>query len=103
MSRFACTTSRSSADRFARNQVYLQRTLSHAQTSLARVAGDVANRRTDLSDVVRGRFETANEATGDRTRFEITYGASGALAEVPIHMAFQPRWSFKVELFLTGT
>ena len=36
------------------------------------------------------------------TTFEITYGASGALAEVPIHMAYQPRWWFKVELFLTG-
>jgi hypothetical protein len=55
-----------------------------------------------FSDVVRGRFETVNEATGDRTRFEITYGASGALAEVPIHIAYQPRWWFKVELFLTG-
>jgi hypothetical protein len=55
-----------------------------------------------FSDVVRGQFETANEATGDRTRFEITYGASGALAEVPIHIAYQPRWWFRVELFLTG-
>ena len=55
-----------------------------------------------FSDVVRGRFETANETTGNRTRFEITYGASGALAEVPIHIAYQPRWWFQVELFLTG-
>jgi hypothetical protein len=55
-----------------------------------------------FSDVVRGRFENTNEATGDRTRFEITYGASGALAEVPIHIAYQPRWWFQVELFLTG-
>ena len=56
-----------------------------------------------FSDVVRGQFETTNEATGDRTRFEITYGASGALAEVPIHIAYQPRWWFRVELFLTGS
>jgi hypothetical protein len=55
-----------------------------------------------FSDVVRGRFETANEATGNRTRFEITYGASGALAEVPIHIVYRPRWWFQVELFLTG-
>jgi hypothetical protein len=55
-----------------------------------------------FSDVVRGQFETTNESTGNRTRFEITYGASGALAEVPIHLAYQPRWWFRVELFLTG-
>jgi hypothetical protein len=55
-----------------------------------------------FNDVLRGRFETVNEATGDRTRFEITYGASGALAEVPIHVAYQPRWWFRVELFLVG-
>jgi hypothetical protein len=55
-----------------------------------------------FNDVVRGRFETVNEATGDRTRFEITYGASGALAEVPIHIAYQPRWWFRVELFLAS-
>jgi hypothetical protein len=53
-----------------------------------------------FNDIVRGRFETVNEATGDRTTFEITYGASGALAEVPIHVAYQPRWWFRVELFL---
>jgi hypothetical protein len=34
--------------RFTRNQVCLQRALPHAQTSLARVAGDFANRRTNL-------------------------------------------------------
>jgi hypothetical protein len=56
-----------------------------------------------FSDVARGQFETVNEATGARTRFEITYGASGSLAEVPIHIAYQPRWWFKVELFLIGT
>ena len=52
-----------------------------------------------FSDVVRGQFETTNETTGNRTRFEITYGASGALAEVPIHIAYQPRWWFRVESF----
>jgi hypothetical protein len=70
--------------------------------SLERLATSRIGGRT-FSDVVRGQFETVNEATGGRTRFEITYGASGALAEVPIHIAYQPRWWFKVELFLTGT
>jgi hypothetical protein len=55
-----------------------------------------------FNDVVRGRFETVNEATGDRTRFEITYGARGELAEVPIHIVYQPRWWFRVELFLAS-
>ena len=55
-----------------------------------------------FNDVVRGRFETLNEATSDRTRFEITYGARGELAEVPIHIVYQPRWWFRVELLLTS-
>jgi hypothetical protein len=76
--------------------VYTLRLRSLESLATSRIGG-----RT-FSDVVRGQFETANEATGDRTRFEITYGASGALAEVPIHIAYQPRWWFRVELFLTG-
>jgi hypothetical protein len=67
--------------------------------SLARLTTSRIGGRT-FGDVVRSQFAAVNEATGVRTRFEITYGASGALAEVPIHIAYQPRWWFKVELFL---
>lgn len=63
-------------------------------------------RRTDdigthsYTDVVRGEFETRSRATGDVTRFEVTYGAAGPLAGVPVHAIYQPRWWFEVQLFL---
>jgi hypothetical protein len=57
--------------------------------SLARLATSRIGGRT-FRDVVRGQFENVNEATGVRTRFDMTYGARGAIAEVPIHLAYQP-------------
>ena len=52
------------------------------------------------TDLVRARFETENQATRERTSFEITYGTSGSLKEVPVHVMYQPKWWFQVELFL---
>lgn len=60
----------------------------------ARVAGR------SYRDLVRARFEARNRATGKTTEFELLYGASGPLAEVPVHAVYQPRWWFQVELFL---
>lgn len=34
------------------------------------------------------------------TEFELLYGTSGALAEIPVHAVYQPRWWLQVELFL---
>ena len=52
------------------------------------------------ADVIRGGFETRSRATGEATRFEVTYGAAGAMAGVPVHAVYQPRWWFEVQLFL---
>ena len=52
------------------------------------------------TDVVRGEFETRNPKTGEATRFEVTYGTTGAMAGVPVHAVYQPRWWFEVQLFL---
>jgi hypothetical protein len=82
--------------------VYNERFDTLRLRSLARLATSRIGGRT-LRDVVRGQFETVNEATGVRTRFEMTYGASGALAECRSNIAYQRPWCFKVELFLTGT
>jgi hypothetical protein len=66
-------------------------------------------RRTDeigareYSDIIRGEFETRSRATGEVTRFEVTYGATGPLAGVPVHAVYQPRWWFEVQLFLDDT
>lgn len=51
-------------------------------------------------DVVRARFEARNRETGKATEFELLYGASGSLAEIPVHAVYQPRWWLQVELFL---
>ena len=69
--------------------------LRHAEY---RRSDEIGARR--YSDVVRGEFETRSRATGDVTRFEVTYGTAGDLAGVPVHAVYQPRWWFEVQLFL---
>ncbi|MBI4485509.1 MAG: hypothetical protein HY655_05810 [Acidobacteria bacterium] len=54
----------------------------------------------DYRDVIRARFETRNRASDKATEFELLYGASGALAEIPVQAMYQPRWWLQVELFL---
>jgi hypothetical protein len=54
----------------------------------------------DYTSLARARFETENQTTRERTPFEITYGTSGDLKEVPVHVMYQPKWWFQVELFL---
>ena len=54
----------------------------------------------DVTTLRSARFETENPATRVRTAFDITYGTSGDLAGVPVHILYQPKWWFQVELFL---
>lgn len=54
----------------------------------------------EFTTLLRGRFETESRTTGERTAFEITYGTTGSLAEVPIYIVYQPKWWFQVELLL---
>jgi len=70
-------------------------TLRHAEY---RRSDQIGTRR--YGDVIRGEFETRSRATGDVTRFEVTYGTAGDLAGVPVHAVYQPRWWFEVQLFL---
>jgi hypothetical protein len=56
--------------------------------------------RPNYGRLMRVRFETENQSTRERTPFEITYGTTGSLKEVPVHVSYQPRWWFQVELFL---
>ena len=48
--------------------------------------------------VVRSRFETAEAGTRGGSRFELVYGTTGALAEIPIVISYQPKWWLQVEL-----
>lgn len=53
--------------------------------------------------VVHGKFETRSRLTGENTRFEIIYGLNGRFAEVPVSIAYRPRWWLHVELLLPAT
>jgi hypothetical protein len=50
--------------------------------------------------VARSDFEIRNRSNGETTRFQLTYGTTGALAGIPIHGMFQPRWFLEIQLFL---
>ncbi len=52
------------------------------------------------TNVARSDFETRNHSTGEKTRFTLTYGTTGALAGIPVHAIYQPRWWLQVQLFL---
>lgn len=52
------------------------------------------------ANIARSDFEIRNRGTGETTRFQLTYGTAGALAAVPVHAVYQPRWWFEVQLFL---
>jgi len=52
------------------------------------------------TNVARSDFEVRNRTTGETTRFQVTYHTTGALAGVPVHAIYQPRWWFEVQLFL---
>lgn len=53
-------------------------------------------------DVIRGRFETGQAGNRSGTRFELVYGASGALAGIPIVISYQPKWWLQVDLVLNS-
>jgi hypothetical protein len=53
-----------------------------------------------FTNVIRGRFETGEAGRRSGTRFELVYGASGALAGVPILISYQPKWWLQVDLVL---
>jgi hypothetical protein len=53
-------------------------------------------------DVIRGRFETGQAGHRSGTRFELVYGASGALTGIPIVISYQPKWWLQVDLVLNS-
>jgi hypothetical protein len=57
----------------------------------------------DVTTLRSARFETQNRTTRELTAFDITYGTTGDLAGVPVHILYQPRWWLQVELFLDET
>src|SRR5688500_4423087 len=54
------------------------------------------------ANVIRGRFETGEAGNRSGTRFELVYGASGALTGIPILISYQPKWWLQVDLVLNS-
>jgi hypothetical protein len=54
----------------------------------------------NFEKVIRARFETRELGARSGTRFELVYGASGAMAGIPIVISYQPRWWLYVDLVL---
>jgi len=52
------------------------------------------------TDLVHSDFEIKNRKTGEKTRFQLTYGTRGPLEGVPVTASYQARWWFEVQLFL---
>ena len=52
------------------------------------------------TNLARSEFEIRNRSNGEVTKFQLTYGTEGALAGIPVHAVYQPRWWFEVQLFL---
>lgn len=53
-------------------------------------------------NVIRSRFETKEVGNRTGTRFDLVYGASGALAGIPVVISYQPKWWLHVDLVLTS-
>jgi len=53
-----------------------------------------------FTNLVEGQFRITNKTTKAETDFRLDYGTEGELAEVPLHVVFQPRWWLEVELVL---
>jgi hypothetical protein len=49
---------------------------------------------------IASQFEIKNTVTGEITRFSMTYGTEGSVAEVPLTASFQPKWWLEVEIAL---
>ncbi len=45
-------------------------------------------------------FEVRNRANGGKEQFSVVYGTEGRIEEVPVYIAYQPRWWLKAELLL---
>ena len=56
-----------------------------------------------VTPVIRSSFEIRTLATDARTRFDVLFGTSGTLAQVPVAAEWQPRWWLKVALRLADS
>ncbi len=65
------------------------------------VQEDTINGRT-YHGAIKSEFETRNLASGELSKFSITYGSQSPFTEIPIRIVYRPRWWFEAELLLAG-
>jgi hypothetical protein len=76
---------------------YFGRLYELRRTRTERIGSVRIGQRT-YGPVIAADFVTTSTHDGERTRFSITYGADGPLADVPLRVVYQPRWWMQVEL-----
>lgn len=92
----AARAARQQRIRYAFGQGTYELTLRDTTRAITQLEGrDVA--------VIRSAFEIRTLATDARTRFDVLFGTSGQLANVPVAAEWQPRWWLKVALRLADS
>ena len=63
-------------------------------------ASSVVTKTGIFTDVVQGKFQVRNRTTRYETRFDVSFGTSGAWRGLPVRAVFLPRWWMEIELLL---
>jgi hypothetical protein len=79
------------------NYVYHGRLYELRQTR-TRAIPSVRIARAQYGQAIEADFLVTSAYDGEQTRFSMTYGTEGRLAEVPLAVTYQPRWWMQVEL-----
>jgi hypothetical protein len=70
------------------------------RTTHSRLIGSARIGGTTYDHLVGSQFQVQNMGTGEVSEFSMTYAADGPLAELPISVAYQPRWWMEIRLTL---
>jgi type IV secretory pathway protease TraF len=81
--------------------VYYGRLYELKRTRSTPIADLRIGRRT-YGPCVAAEFVSTSRQDGEVTRFSMTYGADGPLADVPLKIVYQPRWWMEIELTIDG-
>ena len=79
------------------NYVYYGRLYELRQTR-ARTISNLRIAGAEYGPAIEADFVITSAYDGEQTRFSMTYGTEGRLAEVPLAVTYRPRWWMQVEL-----
>ena len=84
------------------NYVYHGRLYELRRTRAQKIP-DLRLARTSYGRATAADFIITSAYDGEQTRFSMTYGTEGRLAEVPLTVTYQPRWWMQVDLAIDDT